>query len=108
MQAPWFAYWLKSKGTLQQPEALTFQTGSNTWESYDQWPPAKARERKLYFHDSGRLSFDAPHQEGEQSDSYVSDPAHPVPYRHRPVSPTYPGGGWPIWLLEDQRFVHLS
>ncbi len=39
------------------------------------------------------------------SDSYISDPAHPVPYRHRPISPTYPGGGWPTWLVEDQRFV---
>ena len=29
----------------------------------------------------------------------------PVPYRPRPVSPTYPGGGWPAWLVQDQRFV---
>ena len=28
-----------------------------------------------------------------------------MPYRHRPISPTYPGGGWPAWLVEDQRFV---
>jgi predicted acyl esterase len=35
----------------------------------------------------------------------VSDPANPVPYRRRPISPTYPGGGWPTWLVEDQRFV---
>ena len=35
----------------------------------------------------------------------MSDPAHPVPYRHRPIGPTYPGGGWPTWLVEDQRFV---
>ena len=49
------------------------------------------------------LSFDAPADDG--SDSYLSDPAHPVPYRHRPISPTYPGGGWPAWLVEDQRFV---
>src|SRR5205814_5508302 len=31
--------------------------------------------------------------------------AYPVPYRHRPISPTYPGPGWPAWLVEDQRFV---
>jgi len=38
----------------------------------------------------------------------VSDPAHPVPYRRRPIPPTYfPGGpsGWSTWLFEDQRFV---
>ena len=56
-------------------------------------------------HANGRLAWDAPQAGGEQFDSYVSDPAHPVPYRHRPISPTYPGGGWPTWLVEDQRFV---
>ena len=37
----------------------------------------------------------------------MSDPAHPVPYRRRPIEPTYypKGSGWPAWLLEDQRFV---
>jgi hypothetical protein len=37
----------------------------------------------------------------------LSDPAHPVPYRHRPIQPTYFKGGskWPAWLVEDQRFV---
>jgi uncharacterized protein len=108
VQAPWFAYWLKDKGELKQPEALTFQTGSNTWESYDQWPPRnRTTDRPIYFQTSGKLSFDKPRQDGEEFDSYVSDPAHPVPYRHRPISPTYPGGGWPTWLVQDQRFAHL-
>jgi putative CocE/NonD family hydrolase len=37
----------------------------------------------------------------------VSDPAHPVPYRHRPIQATYfpHGSNWYTWLLEDQRFV---
>jgi len=107
VQAPWFAYWLKDKGTLQQPEALMFQTGSNRWESYDQWPPLnRTTDRPLYFQRDGKASFAKPEGE-EQFDSYVSDPAHPVPYRQRPISPTYPGGGWPTWLVEDQRFVHM-
>ena len=64
--------------------------------------------RKLYFREAGALSFDSPRQEGKpEFDSYVSDPARPVPYRQRPIEPTYPGPGWPVWLLEDQRFVHL-
>jgi len=41
IQAPWFAYWLHGKGKLQQPEALTFQTGTNQWKSYDAWPPTQ-------------------------------------------------------------------
>ena len=38
--------------------------------------------------------------------SYVSDPANPIPYRHRPIQPTYSDGSqWYNWLTEDQRFV---
>ena len=40
------------------------------------------------------------------SDEYVSDPANPVPYRPRPVRPTYPGPEWPVWMVQDQRFTH--
>jgi uncharacterized protein len=109
IQAPWFAYWLKGKGILPLKEAITFQTGTNRWQNYDSWPPHDGvAERRLYFHDKGRLSFDAPAaNDGDGFASYPSDPAHPVPYRHRPISPTYPGPGWPVWLLEDQRFVYL-
>jgi putative CocE/NonD family hydrolase len=40
------------------------------------------------------------------AETYISDPAHPVPYRRRPVEPTYGGkSGWGAWLVEDQRFV---
>jgi putative CocE/NonD family hydrolase len=35
----------------------------------------------------------------------VSDPANPVPYRQRPISPTYPNGDWRRWEVADQRFV---
>ena len=38
-------------------------------------------------------------------DRYVSDPANPVPYRPRPINPTYPGQEWKEWLVQDQRFV---
>ncbi len=109
IQAPWFAYWLKDKGSLPLKEAITFQTGTDRWQNYDAWPPRDGvTDRKLYFHDKGRLSFDPPAAaEGQGFTSYLSDPAHPVPYRHRPISPTYPGPGWPVWLLEDQRFVYL-
>ena len=108
---PWFAYYLKDKGKLEQPEALTFETGSNRWTSFEAWPPrANVTQRSLYFHANGRLSYDAPSTAQPQFDSYVSDPAHPVPYRPRPVEPTYNpadqgGSRWSTWLLEDQRFV---
>jgi putative CocE/NonD family hydrolase len=109
IEAPWFAYWLKDKGGLPLKEALLFQTGSNTWTSFDSWPPREAKPRSLYFREDGKLSFEAPQSSAADAfDSYESDPAHPVPYRHRPVDMTYPEdhpGSWYTWLVQDQRFV---
>ena len=109
IEAPWFAYWLKNKGSLPLKEALLFQTGSDAWVQFDSWPPRDAKMRNLYFREDGKLSFDAPKVESAQAfDSYVSDPAHPVPYRNRPIDMTYPEdhpGGWYTWLVQDQRFV---
>jgi uncharacterized protein len=110
IEAPWFAYWLKDKGSPNQSEATVFETGRNSWERYASWPPTDGiQDRKLYTSAAGALSFDAPRDSTEGAfDSYVSDPAHPVPYRHRPIPPTYSSdSGWTQWLVEDQRFVHL-
>ncbi|MGB7923499.1 MAG: CocE/NonD family hydrolase [Pyrinomonadaceae bacterium] len=107
---PWFAHYLKGKGKPDQPEALAFETGSNKWQSYEAWPPRRSVARRgLYLHADGKLSFDPPPTEGNnQFDSYVSDPGHPVPYRHRPIEATYfpAGSNWYTWLVEDQRFAH--
>jgi putative CocE/NonD family hydrolase len=108
IEAPFFAYYLKDKGSHAQPEATVFESGSNLWRTFDSWPPRSATTRSLYFHADGRLSFTPPATSERGSfDSYLSDPAHPVPYRPRPIEPTYypKGSGWYTWLLEDQRFV---
>jgi len=107
IQAKWFAWYLKGKGDGNFAEAITFQTGSNQWKTYDTWPPAAAIKKNLYLHANGKLSFDKPvANEASSSDAYISDPAHPVPYRTRPIEETYgPGSRWYTWLLEDQRFV---
>ncbi|HZR23895.1 MAG TPA: CocE/NonD family hydrolase [Vicinamibacterales bacterium] len=108
IQSQWFAHWLKQRDPLPLGEALTFQTGSNVWQQFDAWPPRRGIEAQpLYFAANGTLSFQKPTSKSERAfDSYVSDPAHPVPYRHRPINATYGAGpGWSTWLLEDQRFV---
>jgi putative CocE/NonD family hydrolase len=110
IQAAWFAYWLHDRGSLPVTEALMFQTGSNQWQQFDAWPPSRGiTSKNLYFRADEHLSFERPASASAAEtayDSYVSDPAHPVPYRHRPVNATYgTGPGWTTWLLEDQRFV---
>jgi len=106
IQARWFAYWLKSKGPLNLARIELFQTGSNEWKSYDEWPPKGVQERRLYLHASGEASFEPPAETNDAFDSYVSDPHRPVPYRERPIPETYGGSpGWSTWHVDDQRFA---
>lgn len=109
IEVPWFAFHLKDRGRLDLPEALTFEAGSNRWRRWDAWPPRQGVEpRKLYLGAGRSLSFSPPGPDaGAGFDSYLSDPAHPVPYRQRPIQATYfaGGSGWSTWMVEDQRFV---
>ena len=106
IQAKWFAWYLKGKGDGNFAEAISFQTGSNTWKNYTAWPPKESTIKNIYFHANGKLSFNPPSATEGKFDSYVSDPAKPVPYRARPIEETYgPGSRWYFWLTEDQRFV---
>ena len=104
IQAPFFRYWLHGKGTRPGGLVNSFQSGSWQWKRYDRWPLAEARPRALYLHADGALSFTEP-AAGEACRRYVSDPANPVPYRERPISPTYPRSEWRWWEAADQRFV---
>ncbi|HET9010400.1 MAG TPA: CocE/NonD family hydrolase [Gemmatimonadaceae bacterium] len=108
IQAPWFAYWLKDQGKLALAEATTFETGTNQWMTYGSWPPKRnVQTRRLYTRAGGQLSFTAPTEPAATGfDSYVSDPANPVPYRARPIRPSFTSGStWSRWLVDDQRFL---
>ncbi len=107
IEAPFFRFYLHGKGEKPTWQATTFQSGANRWRSYAIWPPKEAKPTKLYLHADGILSFDAPRAAGRGGAyrEYVSDPANPVPYRQRPISPTYPNGDWRTWEMADQRFV---
>jgi uncharacterized protein len=96
---PFFEFHLKDKGDLTLPKAYMFETGTNVWRQYPAWPPPGTRPQTLYFRDSGRLSFEPP-GESDASDSYVSDPAKPVPFI------AYPALGMPEeYMVSDQRFA---
>jgi putative CocE/NonD family hydrolase len=107
IEAPFFRHYLHGEGDKPAWQASTFQSGSNSWKTYASWPPREAKPTKLYFHSDGTLSFTEPEKSKAEKlyRDYVSDPANPVPYRARPVSPTYPAGDWRTWEVADQRFV---
>ncbi len=104
METPWFKFWLKGEGKLDEPGAFIFETGSDEWRRYDAWPPrAGIAKKRLYFHPDGKLSFDAPGAADAPADRYVSDPANPVPYRARPIATTTSADhAWTVWLADDQ------
>lgn len=106
IEAPFFEKYLKDRASFDLKDTDSFRTGVNKWERYDAWPPKVGfKAEKLYLGDGGRLSFTAPPNGGVAA-SYVSDPANPIPYRHRPIQATYGNGSkWRTWLVEDQRFV---
>ena len=106
IEAPFFRYYLHGQGEKPAWQASTFQSGSNSWHTYPVWPPKEARATKLYLRADGTLSFTAPDAKTAGAyREYISDPANPVPYRQRPISPTYPAGDWRTWEVADQRFV---
>ncbi|MBB6147355.1 hypothetical protein HNQ77_005351 [Silvibacterium bohemicum] len=106
IEAPFFRYYLHGEGEKPVNKISIFETGSNSWRHYSEWPPKSSVPTNLYLHSDGSLSFAPPHGDVSEFREYVSDPSNPVPYRQRPISPTFIGGeGWPTWEMADQRFV---
>ncbi|SEJ42824.1 CocE/NonD family hydrolase [Frateuria terrea] len=107
---PFLAQYLKDGAPRANLAPVTaFQTGTNRWERLDRWPLACERgcattSHPLYLEPGNKLGFQAPAQ-GAAYDEYVSDPAHPVPYRARPSQPMGYDNGltWSQWLVDDQR-----
>jgi putative CocE/NonD family hydrolase len=104
---PFFDQYLKDRPPARPiPPVTAYETGANEWRTADRWPLSgpQPATRKLYLLPGGKLGFDAPG--GETYAEYVSDPARPVPYRHRPIRPVYASGStWSQWLTDDQRDV---
>ena len=84
-------------------EAHVFETGTNIWRQYPQWPPAEAKPKMLYFGAQGKLTWTQPGTSQGAAltyDEYVSDPAKPVPFI------AYTATGVPQeYMVGDQRFA---
>jgi uncharacterized protein len=106
LQKKWFDYYLKGIGDGKFDEAYCFQTGTDQWKTYNTWPPKEATIKRLYASANKKASFTPPVRDDGKI-SFISDPAHPVPYRTLPIEATYgKGSRWRPWQVEDQRFVY--
>jgi hypothetical protein len=118
---PFLARYLKDDApaavsAVQVAPVTAFETGVNRWQTMNAWPVSPAM-KPLYLEAGFKLSFDASSAISANAantanpantaafDEYISDPAHPVPYRARPSQPI--GYAlpltWPQWLVDDQR-----
>lgn len=102
VEAKFFNHYLKSdaKKPVALPEAVMFETGTNKWREFEAWPPKEVKERNLYLHANGKLSFTAPTASEAQSSEFVSDPAKPVPFTEAVAT-----GMTREYMSDDQRFA---
>ena len=79
--APFFERHLKDRKPPAQAEAHIFETGTNQWRAYDSWPPRGASTQTLLLQGNGKLGAKGmPSASATEADSYLSDPAKPVPF----------------------------
>ena len=104
IEAKFLGHYLKDEAGFDLEDTASFETGSNTWKHYSHFPPLESKARSLYLQGEGQLGWAG--STAEATTRYLSDPRNPIPYRHRPIEPTYgAGSNWYNWLTEDQRFV---
>jgi putative CocE/NonD family hydrolase len=109
---PFFDHYLKDEAPpLAVAPVTAFETGTNRWQSLPTWPSGCSSgcnidHQKLYLQSGGGLRFTASNEPGTPFESYVADPAKPVPYLPRPIHIGDDGAGsWQTWLVSDQRDV---
>jgi putative CocE/NonD family hydrolase len=96
---PFFNTYLKDQKPAEAlPPVLIFNASEKRWDKFTDWPGATTLT-PLYLQADNGLAFKAA-ANGE--DSYVSDPAKPVPFLAPPMS-FGDRSRWTTWLLQDQR-----
>jgi putative CocE/NonD family hydrolase len=100
---PWFDHHLRGTQLAEPlPRALVYNTVAERWDRFDDWQPAsRQKPTPLYLQADFGLGFEQP---VDGSDSYVSDPAKPVPYLPRPILAD-DKDRWRTSLVADQRFA---
>jgi putative CocE/NonD family hydrolase len=99
IELPFFERHLKGEQHPPLAEATVFETGSNSWRTFDKWPPKERQERQLFLAAGGGLADERP-RAAEAFDEYVSDPDKPVPFTEK-ITPSMTNE----YMTDDQRFA---
>ncbi len=110
---PFLDHYLKDEAPpLDIARVTAFETGGNRWLSLPSWPEGctsgcRIAHTKLYLQPGGQLSYEPATTKSPSFESYVSDPAKPIPFIPRPVHIEGEEGesSWQTWLVSDQRDV---
>lgn len=101
VELPFFNYYLKGKGAFEKVEARCFDTGTNQWHDFEEWPPLNLEKTRMYFSKDEGLYFDNPAvKNSDYFDQFVSDPDNPVPFTNE-ITHTW----GQKFMVEDQRFA---
>ena len=101
IETTFFNHFLKGsgEGATGLPEAHVFDSGSKEWMSFDQWPPKKTMKASFFLGKDKSLSG-SPATKYE-AETFVSDPANPVPYAEGKKMVFTPRK----YMTDDQRFA---
>jgi putative CocE/NonD family hydrolase len=110
---PFLDHFLKDDAPpLNIASVNAFETGTNHWLALSQWPSGCAagcavNSQRLYLQPNGSLAFTPSVNSKPAFDSYVADPAKPIPFIPRPIHLSADTGesSWQTWLVSDQRDV---
>ncbi len=100
---PFFDTYLKDrKPEKELAPVMIYNPAEKHWDRFAEWPGQDEKHLSpMYLQAQFGLGLTKP-ERGE--DSYVSDPAKPVPFLAPPV-PADGGDRWHTWLVQDQRAV---
>ncbi|MCW5520603.1 CocE/NonD family hydrolase [Aureitalea sp. L0-47] len=101
VETKFFHHFLKGEGSGDTglPEAYVFDSGAKEWNTFSEWPP-KNTESKTYWLQS-RQRLNPLMEKSYTFETFVSDPAKPVPYSEDVKMVFTPRK----YMTDDQRFA---
>ena len=99
IEFPFFEKYLRGVDLPAPAKATVFETGTNKWLAFPQWPPAGLGKMSVFLDDGEALSDEPSKKMG--IDSYVNDPSDPTPYLAKPETPRRTRE----YMIDDQRWA---